>query len=81
MDRDWSALLVGLSAAKAMAYALDIPLIGVNHIEGHICANYIAHPDLKPPLCLIVSGGHTYLTHVNDYGEYEMMGKTRDGRC
>lgn len=73
------ALLVGLSAAKAMAYALDIPLIGVNHIEGHICANYIAHPDLKPPfLCLIVSGGHTYLTHVNDYGEYEMMGKTRD---
>lgn len=73
------ALLVGLSAAKAMAYALDVPLIGVNHIEGHISANYIAHPDLKPPfLCLIVSGGHTYLTYVKDYGDYELMGRTRD---
>lgn len=73
------ALLVGVSVAKAMAYALNIPLIGVNHIEGHIYANFIEDPQLQPPfLCLIVSGGHSHLAYVKDYGEYEMMGKTRD---
>ena len=73
------ALLVGLSYAKAMAYALDIPLVGVNLIEGHLSANYIAHKDLKPPfITLIVSGGHTHLVEVKDYGEYEILGRTRD---
>ena len=73
------ALLVGVSAAKAMAYALGIPLVGVNHIEGHIAANYIEHKELKPPfLCLIVSGGHTHLVYVKDFGQYEILGKTRD---
>lgn len=73
------ALLVGLSYAKAMAYALDIPLVGVNHIEGHLSANYIAHKDVKPPfITLIVSGGHTHLVEVKDYGEYEILGRTRD---
>lgn len=73
------ALLVGLSSAKALAYALDIPIIGVNHIEGHISANYIAHPDLKPPFtCLIVSGGHSYLIDVLDYTEFKLYGRTRD---
>lgn len=73
------ALLVGVSTAKAMAYALNIPLVGVNHIEGHIYANFIEDPDLEPPfLCLIVSGGHSHLAYVRDYGEYEIMGKTRD---
>ncbi|WP_300278478.1 tRNA (adenosine(37)-N6)-threonylcarbamoyltransferase complex transferase subunit TsaD [Peptacetobacter sp.] len=73
------ALLVGLSYAKAMAYTLDIPLVGVNHIEGHLSANYIAHKDLKPPfITLIVSGGHTHLVEVKDYGEYEILGRTRD---
>ena len=73
------ALLVGLSYAKAMAYALDIPLVGVNHIEGHLSANYIAHKDLKPPfITLIVSGGHTHLVEVKDYGKYEILGRTRD---
>ncbi|QEK13680.1 tRNA (adenosine(37)-N6)-threonylcarbamoyltransferase complex transferase subunit TsaD [Crassaminicella thermophila] len=73
------ALLVGVSTAKALAYALNIPLVGVNHIEGHICANYIEDKNLVPPfLCLIVSGGHTYLVHVKDYGTYDILGKTRD---
>lgn len=73
------ALLVGLSSAKAIAYALDKPLIGVNHIEGHVCANYIEHPDLEPPFtCLIVSGGHTYLVQANSYTDYELVGRTRD---
>ena len=73
------ALLVGLSSAKALSYALKKPLVGVNHIEGHVCANYIAHEDLKPPFTsLIVSGGHTYLVQVNDYTDYELMGRTRD---
>lgn len=73
------ALLVGVSTAKAMAYALNIPLIGVNHIAGHICANYITDKNLKPPfLCLIVSGGHTHLVYIKDYGEYDILGKTRD---
>ena len=73
------ALLVGLSTAKAMAYALKKPLIGVHHIEGHIAANYITHKELKPPyLCLVVSGGHSHLVHVKDYTEFEILGKTRD---
>ncbi|TCO76423.1 tRNA (adenosine(37)-N6)-threonylcarbamoyltransferase complex transferase subunit TsaD [Marinisporobacter balticus] len=73
------ALLVGLSTAKAMAYATNTPLVGVNHIEGHICANYIEHRELKPPfLCLVVSGGHTHLVYVKDYGDYDILGRTRD---
>lgn len=73
------ALLVGLSTAKALAYALNKPLIPVNHIEGHISANFIEHKDLKPPFtCLVVSGGHTHLVQVADYGKYEIMGRTRD---
>lgn len=73
------ALLVGLSHAKALAYTLNKPLVGVNHIEGHVSANYIEHKDLKPPfITLIVSGGHTHLVEVKDYGEYEILGRTRD---
>lgn len=73
------ALLVGLSTAKALAYGLGIPLIGVNHIEGHVCANYIEHKDLEPPFtCLIVSGGHSYLVQANSYTDYELVGRTRD---
>lgn len=73
------ALLVGVAEAKAIAYARHLPLIGVHHIEGHISANYIEHPDLEPPfLCLIVSGGHTHLVCVRDYGTYEILGRTRD---
>jgi len=73
------ALLVGVAQAKAMAYALNKPLVPVNHITGHVSANYLEHPDLKPPfLCLIVSGGHTNLVVVKDYGEYEFIGGTRD---
>ena len=73
------ALLVGLSAAKAISFAKNIPLVGVHHIEGHISANYIEHPDLEPPfLCLVVSGGHTHLVAVKEYGEYEIIGRTRD---
>lgn len=73
------ALLVGISSAKALAYGLDKPLVGVNHIEGHICANYLTHPNLEPPFtCLIVSGGHSYLVHVNGYTDYELIGRTRD---
>lgn len=73
------ALLVGVSYAKSYAWALDKPLIGVHHIEGHICANYIEHEDLKPPfMCLVVSGGHTHLVRVRDYGQYEILGRTRD---
>jgi len=73
------ALLVGLSYGKALAYALDKPLVGVNHIEGHINANFIEHPELEPPfVCLIVSGGHSHLVHIKDYGEYEILGRTRD---
>ncbi len=72
-------LLVGVSYAKAYAYGLGLPLIGVNHIEGHICANYIENKELEPPfMCLIVSGGHTHLVNVKDYGEYEILGRTMD---
>ena len=73
------ALLVGVAEAKAIAYAKNLPLVGVHHIEGHISANYIEHPDLEPPfLCLVVSGGHTHLVRVADYGKYEILGRTRD---
>lgn len=73
------ALLVGLSYAKALAYTTGKTLVGVNHIEGHVSANYIAHKDLKPPfITLIVSGGHTHLVEVKNYGEYEILGRTRD---
>ncbi len=73
------ALLVGVAEAKALSFASGIPLIGVHHIEGHICANYIEHPQLEPPfLSLIVSGGHTHLVKVTDYGVYEILGRTRD---
>ena len=73
------ALLVGLSTAKAMAYALNKPFVGVHHIEGHIAANYITHKELEPPyLCLVVSGGHSHLVHVKDYTKFEVLGKTRD---
>ena len=73
------ALLVGLQYAKGLAFATKKPLIGVNHIEGHICANYIQHKDLKPPfVSLVVSGGHTFIVHVKDYGQYEVIGQTRD---
>lgn len=73
------ALLVGVSAAKAIAYAKNLPLVGVHHIEGHICANYIENKDLEPPFaCLVVSGGHTHLVIVKDYGKYEIVGRTRD---
>ena len=73
------ALLVGVAEAKAIAYARHLPLVGVHHIEGHISANYIEHPDLEPPfLCLVVSGGHTHLVIVKDYGEFEILGRTRD---
>ena len=73
------ALLVGVSYAKALSYALQKPLIGVNHIQGHIAANYISYPELEPPfLCLIVSGGHTHLVYIKNYTEFEILGKTRD---
>ena len=73
------ALLVGVAEAKAISYAKNIPLVGVHHIEGHISANYIENPDLEPPfLCLVVSGGHTHLVKVLDYGKYEILGRTRD---
>ncbi len=72
-------LLVGVSAAKAIAYAAGKPLIGVHHIEGHVSANFLEHKDLKPPfMCLIVSGGHTHLVIVKDYGKYEIIGRTQD---
>jgi N6-L-threonylcarbamoyladenine synthase len=73
------ALLVGLQYAKGLAYALKKPLIGVNHIEGHISANFIEHKDLEPPfVCLVVSGGHTFIVYMEDYGKFEVIGQTRD---
>ncbi len=72
-------LLVGVSYAKALSYALNKPLVGTNHIEGHIAANYITYEELTPPfLCLIISGGHTHLVHIKDYNEFQILGKTRD---
>ena len=72
-------LLVGVSAAKAICFAAGLPLIGIHHIEGHISANYIENKDLEPPfLTLVVSGGHTHLVIVRNYGEYEVVGQTRD---
>lgn len=73
------ALLVGVAFAKSVSFAKKIPLVGVHHIEGHISANYIENKDLEPPfMCLVVSGGHTHLVHVKDYGKYEILGRTRD---
>ena len=73
------ALLVGLSYAKALSFANDKPLVGVNHIQGHIAANYITYQELKPPfLCMMMSGGNTQIVHVKDYTEFEVLGKTRD---
>lgn len=73
------ALLVGVAEAKAISYAAGIPLVGVHHIEGHISANYIENKELEPPfICLVVSGGHTHLVKVADYGKYEILGRTRD---
>ena len=73
------ALLVGVAEAKAIAYAAGKPLVGVHHIEGHIAANFIEHPELEPPfLSLVVSGGHTHLVRVEDYGVFTILGRTRD---
>lgn len=73
------ALLVGLQYAKGLAYSLNKPLIGINHIEGHISANFIEHKNLEPPfVCLVVSGGHTFIVYMKDFGIYEVIGKTRD---
>ena len=73
------ALLVGVSYAKGLSYALNKPLTATNHIEGHIAANYITHKELKPPfLCLIISGGHTHLVYIKDYHDFEILGRTRD---
>ena len=73
------ALLVGVSYAKALSFALNKPLVGVNHIHGHIAANYITHKELEPPfICLVISGGHTHLVHIKNYTEFEILGKTRD---
>ena len=73
------ALLTGVSCAKALSYALDKPLIPVNHIEGHICANYLTHEELEPPfVCLVASGGHSHILMVEDYGVYRLLGCTQD---
>lgn len=73
------ALLIGLTTAKALAYSINKPLIGVNHIEGHISANYIQHKELEPPfVCLVASGGHSHIVKVLNYGSYEILGQTRD---
>ncbi|MCI9017241.1 MAG: tRNA (adenosine(37)-N6)-threonylcarbamoyltransferase complex transferase subunit TsaD [Clostridia bacterium] len=73
------ALLVGVSYAKALSFALNKPLVGVNHIHGHIAANYITHKELKPPfLCLVISGAHTHLVHIKTYTEFEILGRTKD---
>jgi len=70
------ALLVGLSYAKALSFATDIPLVGTNHIQGHVAANYVTHPELKPPfLCMMMSGGNTQIIHVKDYTQFEVLRK------
>ena len=72
-------LLVGVGTAKAISYAKKIPLVGVNHIEGHICANYIENKELEPPfMCLVASGGHSHIVKTVDYGKYEILGRTHD---
>ena len=73
------ALLTGVSWAKSLAYAMGVPLIPVNHIEGHVSANYIAHPELEPPfVCLVASGGHSHILNVDHYGQYTLLGQTTD---
>ena len=73
------ALLVGVSYAKALSYSINRPLVGVNHLKGHIAANYITYPELEPPfLCMMMSGGNTQIVLVNDYTEFKVLGKTRD---
>jgi len=73
------ALLIGLSTAKAIAYSSNLPFIGINHIEGHISANYIEHKELEPPFtCLVASGGHSHIVNVTAYNKYEILGRTRD---
>lgn len=73
------ALLVGLSYAKALSFAIGKPLVGVNHIQGHVAANYITYKELEPPfLCVMMSGGNTQIVHVKGYTEFEVLGKTRD---
>lgn len=73
------ALLVGVSFAKALAFATDKPIVGVHHIRGHICANFIAHKELEPPfICLIISGGHSHIVKVDDYTKFTVLAKTRD---
>ncbi len=73
------ALLVGVSFAKGLAYALKKPLVPVHHIKGHITANFLAHPDLKPPfICLVASGGHSHIVKVSGYTDFEILGRTRD---
>lgn len=73
------ALLIGVSTAKALAYALKKPLVPVNHIRGHIMADFVEHKDLKPPfVCLVASGGHSHIVEVKDYTEFEILGQTRD---
>lgn len=73
------ALLVGVSYAKGLAYACDLPFIGVNHIEGHIAANYLTYPELEPPfMCIVASGGHSHIVLVRDYDDFELIGRTRD---
>ena len=73
------ALLTGVSCMKGLAFSTGLPLIPVNHIEGHVSANYLSHPDLQPPfVCLVVSGGHSHIVNVTDYGEYQLLGQTQD---
>lgn len=76
------ALLVGISEAKALSYVTKKPLVGVNHMKGHICAAFITHKDLNPPfICLLISGGHTYLVEVKDFNDMKVIGKTMDDAC